>query len=182
MSKFFSLICFIFFTFNYSYALELTSNSIKEGKKIPKRYIFNDFGCKGNNISPHLSWSDIPEGTKSFALTVFDLDAPTGSGWWWHWVAFNIPAHITEIAENISLKKDDNLNNIVVESKADYGFAGYGGPCPPKNNGKHRYVFTIYALDIDKLNLDPSVSAALVGFNINKHKLAEAKITSYYKR
>jgi len=140
--------------------------------------VFNGFGCSGKNISPQLSWSDAPEGTKSFALTVYDPDAPTGSGWW-HWVVFNIPAGVTALPSGAS---QTVMPKGSVESMTDFGGPGFGGACPPLGDAPHRYVVTIHALDVAGLDLDATASAALVGFMINSHSLGKASLISYYGR
>jgi len=136
--------------------------------------VANVFGCKGGNISPELSWRDAPQGTKSYAVTMYDPDAPTGSGWW-HWVAFDIPAGVTE------LKAGGPLPEGAVSGKADAGNNAYTGACPPPGSA-HRYVITIKALKLEKLGLDGNASAALVGFMTNANKLGEASITATYGR
>lgn len=142
---------------------------------------FNGFGCAGKNQSPQLSWKNAPEGTKSFAVTMYDPDAPTGSGWW-HWVVFDIPSNINELvsgAGNVSL----NLTpKGVIQSKTDYGSNGYGGPCPPEGHGLHQYIITVYALKTDKLGLDDNANAAVVGYYLWNNTLAKASIVFYYQR
>jgi Raf kinase inhibitor-like YbhB/YbcL family protein len=142
---------------------------------------FNGFGCVGKNESPQLSWSNAPKGTQSFAVTMYDPDAPTGSGWW-HWLVFDLPANTRELpanAGNITLK----LSPIgSVQSVTDYGKPGYGGPCPPKGHGDHRYIITVYALKVKKLGLDAKTTPAIVGYYLNNNALAKASIIAYYKR
>lgn len=161
-----------------AYAFKLSSESIENRKYLSAKHVFNSFGCVGENISPQLSWVDAPADTKSFAITAYDPDAPTGSGWW-HWVVFNIPASTSAISEGI---KPSEWPKGVIESNTDYGKVGFGGACPPKGDEKHRYIFKIYALDVEKLPLNSKVTAATVDFYINSHKIDEAKITAYYKR
>ncbi len=138
-------------------------------------------GCGGENRSPQLSWENPPKGTKSFAVTIYDKDAPTGSGWW-HWLIFNIPADIH------GLKTDaGNINTGIapegsVQSKTDFGEYGYGGPCPPKRHGIHQYLITVYALNKEKLDLDKNASPAVVGFNLNFATIQKASIVMYYER
>lgn len=142
---------------------------------------FGGFGCSGKNESPQLYWENAPEGTKSFAITMYDPDAPTGSGFW-HWVVFDIPATSSELktgAGNIDLKLAPAG---VVQGRTDYGAPGYGGPCPPVGHGIHEYIFTVYALKTDKLGLDANASAAVVGFYLNQNVIAKASIVSYYQR
>jgi|SRR5581483_2369945 len=159
-------------------AFELTSTDIKKGETMSADLIFNSFGCTGGNLSPELKWSKGPEGTLSYALTCYDPDAPTGSGWW-HWVVFNIPADVTELPKGF--KADDATITGLIQSRTDFGKPGYGGPCPPP--GKvHHYTFKVFALKVKALDLTADASAAMVGFYINANKLAEAKITALYSR
>lgn len=140
---------------------------------------FNSFGCTGKNMSPQLSWKDAPKGTKSFAITVYDPDAPTGSGWW-HWLVVNIPSSTSTIATDASAK--GTLPKGVLETMTDYGSAGFGGACPPKGDKAHSYVFTVYALDVEKLDVTAKSDSALVGYMINQHVLQKASMVSYYQR
>ena len=140
---------------------------------------FNGFGCSGANISPELQWSKAPQGTKSYAITVYDKDAPTGSGWW-HWVVVNIPLSIHKIKEGASGSK--KLPQGALETTTNFGQPGFGGACPPKGDSAHAYAFTIHALDIEKLPVESKSNPALVGYMINQHTLQKATITSYYKR
>lgn len=140
---------------------------------------FNGFGCNGKNISPELVWKNPPKGTKSFALTVYDPDAPTGSGWW-HWIVVNIPANTDHIAKNAS--SANALPKGAVETMTDYGKPGFGGACPPQGDKPHEYRFTIHALDVEKLDVDAKSGSAQVGFMINHHTIEKATIVSYYKR
>lgn len=147
--------------------------------QLTKTQEFNGFGCSGKNISPELSWKDAPEGTKSFAITMYDKDAPTGSGWW-HWTLFNVPASASKIVTNAS--KTELLPKGSVEGTNDYGEVGFGGACPPIGNGFHTYVITVYALDVEKLDLDKDTNQAVVGYMINSHTIEKSSIVSYYKR
>jgi len=141
--------------------------------------VFNGFGCSGKNISPQLSWSNVPKGTKSFAITMHDPDAPTGSGWW-HWVVFNIPKETKKISTNAS--RLGVLPTGTVQSKTDFGKSEFGGACPPKGSKAHSYITTIHALDVDKLDLDKNANPALVGYMINSHTIEKSSIVAYYKR
>ena len=146
--------------------------------QISNNQVFNGFGCKGKNISPQLKWSNVPEGTKSFAITIYDKDAPTGSGWW-HWVVFNIPKNVNSIKAGASLK---NMPKGAIESLSDFNKSGFGGACPPKGDKAHQYITTIYALKVEKLNLDKNSNPALVGFVIGANTIAKSSTVSYYKR
>lgn len=162
-----------------SYAGNFTLTSDDVGGQLSIKQEFNGFGCSGKNISPSLTWRDAPQETKSFAITMYDPDAPTGSGWW-HWVVFNIPKSATSIVSNASALKV--LPKGSVESVTNYGVSGFGGACPPKGDKAHRYVITLYALDVDKLDLDQSVNPAVVGFNLHAHTIQKSSIISYYSR
>ncbi|GBF51219.1 Raf-like protein [Leptospira ryugenii] len=173
------LVFLIGFSISISAAdFQVTSPTISEGGTLNNKHVFDQFGCKGENLSPSLKWTNAPLGTKSFAVTVFDLDAPTGSGWW-HWTLVNIPANITELKEGANKK---NLPKGVVEGRTDFGKPGFGGPCPPAGDKPHRYVFTVYALKTAKLDINSDSSGALVGYNIGFTSLAKASITINYGR
>ncbi|TAH01675.1 MAG: YbhB/YbcL family Raf kinase inhibitor-like protein [Sphingobacteriales bacterium] len=164
-------------TFGQTFTLKSTDI----GGQATNEQVFNSFGCTGDNKSPQLSWANAPEGTKSFAVTMYDADAPTGSGWW-HWLIFDIPANQTglkQAAGNLAL----NLAPAgAIQSNTDFGQAGYGGPCPPQGHGFHQYVITVFALKTDKLGLDKTANPALVGYYLNGATLAKASIVMYYKR
>lgn len=142
---------------------------------------FNGFGCSGNNQSPQLFWKNAPEGTKSFAITMYDPDAPTGSGFW-HWVVFDVPANVNELVTNAGNIQLNLAPKAAIQSKNDYGFKGFGGPCPPKGHGFHQYIITVYALKTDKLGLDENINPAVVGFYLWNNTLAKASIVAYYRR
>lgn len=155
----------------------LTSNDIKEGGHLSNDHVFKGFGCEGANLSPQLSWSNAPEGTKSFAVTVYDPDAPTGSGWW-HWNVVNIPASVSSLPKGATA---ENLPQGAVQIRNDYGVVGFGGACPPPAE-VHRYHFTVHALGVEKLELPENPSNALTGFMINANSLASDTITAVYTR
>lgn len=157
----------------------LTSADIADNKRMDDRHVFAGFGCSGGNLSPALAWSDAPAGTKSFAITAYDPDAPTGSGWW-HWVVFNLPAATHALPAGAGAK-GTGLPGGAVQSRTDFGAPGYGGPCPPPG-APHRYVFTVHALDVDKLPLDEQSSGAMVGFMLHSHAISRASLTALYGR
>ncbi|GAA5526159.1 UPF0098 protein YbcL [Microbulbifer aestuariivivens] len=150
----------------------LTSETLNAGGRMPMEQVAN--ACGGENISPALSWSGAPEGTKSFALMAYDPDAPTGSGWW-HWVVFNIPADVNSLPAGAGEPKNGLIPE-AIQARNDLGVLGYGGACPPKGHGDHRYQFRIFALGVEQLPLDEMASPAMVGFNVNANKLAEAEL------
>ncbi|HHD79445.1 MAG TPA: YbhB/YbcL family Raf kinase inhibitor-like protein [Epsilonproteobacteria bacterium] len=140
---------------------------------------FNGFGCNGQNISPELSWSGAPKGTKSFAVTIYDPDAPTGSGWW-HWQIVNIPAKVTSIQTDASAKH--TLPKGALEIVNDYGTLGFGGACPPVGDKAHTYIVTVYALDVETLPVEAKTNGPIVGYQMNAHTLAKASLIAYYGR
>jgi Raf kinase inhibitor-like YbhB/YbcL family protein len=157
----------------------LKSNDL-EGQ-LTQSQVFAGFGCSGKNISPSLKWINAPRNTKSFAVTVYDPDAPSGSGWW-HWVIFNIPAGVNELKANAGRIEKNLAPAGSIQSITDFGKPGFGGACPPQGDKAHRYIFTIYALSTAKLDLDEKASPAMVGFVLNSHAIAKASLISYYKR
>jgi hypothetical protein len=159
----------------------LTSPDIAAGATIAEGQVGNAFGCSGGNASPALNWSGAPEGTKSFALSVYDPDAPTGSGFW-HWVIFDIPADATSLAKNAGNPKAGLAPAGAIQGHNDAGSQGYFGPCPPKGDKPHPYHFQLFAVDLDKLGADANASPALVGFLLHYHTLAKATLTGLYGR
>ena len=166
-------------TFSLSYAGNFTLTSNDLNGQLSKTQEFDGFGCSGKNISPDLKWSDAPIGTKSFAILMYDKDAPTGSGWW-HWMAFNIPKSATGITSNAS--KLNLLPKGTIEGTNDYGTVGFGGACPPEGHGDHTYVITVHALDVEKLDVNAKTNQAVVGYMINAHTIKKSSVISYYSR
>ena len=142
---------------------------------------FNGFGCMGENESPQLSWKNAPEATKSFAITMYDPDAPTGSGWW-HWVVFDIPSTTTTLVSNAGDIKLNLSPEGAIQSVTNYGMQGYGGPCPPVGHGLHQYIITVHALKTDTLGLDKNTNPAIVGYYLWNNTIAKASIVTYFKR
>jgi Raf kinase inhibitor-like YbhB/YbcL family protein len=161
-----------------AHALTLTSPDIKAGGKIADEQVFNGWDCTGKNISPELQWSGAPKGTKSFAVSVFDPDAPTGSGFW-HWSVANLPADATGLPKGAGA--GTGLPASAIQVRNDFSAIGYGGPCPPKGK-PHHYQITVYALDTDKIDVDKDASPAVVGFNVHAHTLAKATLVGLYGR
>jgi len=154
--------------------LTVTSETFTDGGTLPREAAFG--GCGGDNRSPQLAWTGAPAGTKSFAVTCFDPDAPTGSGYW-HWLTFNISADTTSLdAGSPSARGSTTGRN-------DYGESAYGGPCPPPGDGPHGYVFTVYALDVERIDgIDEGVTGASLVFNMRGHVLAQGSVTGRYGR
>jgi Raf kinase inhibitor-like YbhB/YbcL family protein len=168
-------------TLTYAAGFKLSSPEIKANHMIAKRFEFNGFGCSGENKSPALKWSGAPKGAKSFAVTVYDPDAPTGSGWW-HWVVINIPADVTGLAANAGALNSTTLPQGAVQVRSDYGSAAWGGTCPPQGDKPHRYIFTVYALKTDKIDVPADATAALTGYMIHANMLGKASFTAKYRR
>ena len=158
---------------------KLMSPSLDPDRAMPEKHVLNGFGCQGENVSPALRWENAPAGTQSFAITAYDPDAPTGSGWW-HWVVYNLPAHSKALPENAS--KAQLLPAGSVEGRTDFGTQGYGGACPPKGDKPHRYIFTVHALKIPSIQLPSDASAAMIGFMLNMNRLNSASLQVPYHR
>ena len=176
----FSLTVAGFLSASATNALTLTSPDIKPGGKIADEQVFNGWDCTGKNVSPALAWSGAPKGTKSFAVSVYDIDAPTGSGFWHWWVA-NLPPDATGLPKGAGDAAGTGLPAGAVQVRNDFSAIGYGGPCPPKGK-PHHYQITVFALDVDKLDIDKDASPAVVGFNAHGHTLAKATLTGLYGR
>lgn len=137
--------------------------------------------CKGENRSPALTWSGEPAGTQSFAITLYDPDAPTGSGWW-HWTVFNIPATVHQLAADAGAEGSKLLPPGAGEGHIDFGVADHAGPCPPAGDTPHHYKLTVYAVKVAKLPLDATASGAKVGFMLHFNSLATAQVVGRYGR
>lgn len=163
-------------------AFSLSSTDVVDGGVVPDRHTSKAFGVPGGeDLSPQLSWSGFPEGTKSFAVTCLDPDAPTGSGFW-HWVVANIPVTVTELATGAGTPGGGGLPAGVLVLRNDAGFAGYVGSGPPEGHGPHRYIFTVHAVDVETLELDESASPAVLGFNLFFHTLGRAQLAPVFGR
>ncbi len=168
-------------TLLHAAGFQLSSPDIKAGSTIDKKFEFSGFGCSGENKSPALQWRGAPAGTKSFAVTVYDPDAPTGAGWW-HWSVIDIPADVTELKPDAGAVGGANLPKGASAVRIDYGVAGWGGTCPPQGDKPHRYVFTVFALKTDKLEIPADATASLAGFMMNANALGKASFTAMYGR
>lgn len=162
-----------------SYSLDLTSLDIENSHLLNIAQVYKGFGCSGDNFSPTLIWKNPPTGVRSFAVTVYDPDAPTGSGWW-HWILYDIPAITTYLPAGIGIKAP--LPAGVKQGRNDFGEKSFGGACPPSGDKPHRYIFTLYALKVEKLGVPEDASAALIGFMLNSNTLSKTQITATYYR
>jgi Raf kinase inhibitor-like YbhB/YbcL family protein len=165
-------------------AFTVKSNSFKDGDYLGETHVLSaafGFGTNGGNQSPHLAWSGAPEGTKSFAVTCFDPDAPTGSGFW-HWLVVNIPPNVTELPLDAGHATSPKLPAGALATRNDLGVTGYIGCAPPPGDHPHRYFFNVFAVGLDKLQATADTSGAIIGFQLNFNTLAKASILGLYKR
>lgn len=159
----------------------LSSPDIADGGSIAAVFEFDGFGCSGQNRSPALRWSGAPQGTRSFAVTVYDPDAPTGSGFW-HWYVVDVPAGVDGLAANAGAQGGANLPQGARHIRNDYGQYAWGGMCPPPGDKPHRYIFSVHALGVERLDVPDDAPAALAGFMVNANTLAKATFTATYGR
>ncbi|WP_416308427.1 YbhB/YbcL family Raf kinase inhibitor-like protein [Neptunicella sp. SCSIO 80796] len=162
-------------------AANFTLSSDEIGGQLTSKQVFNGFGCSGDNISPALNWKDAPAGTKSFAITLYDPDAPTGAGWW-HWLMVNIPASVNSLPADAGNPAKNLAPKGSVQTITSFGQAGFGGACPPEGHGPHHYIFTVYALGVESLDLKADSQPSLVGYMLNANTLEKASLISYYQR
>jgi Raf kinase inhibitor-like YbhB/YbcL family protein len=158
---------------------ELTSDDIVEGGTIPEAHVFEGFGLTGGNTSPHLRWSGAPEGTRGYVVTVFDPDAPTGSGFW-HWCVVNLAGDVTELPAGAGAGDASLPGSGAFHVRSDYGVRGYGGPAPLVAPKRHRYIFTVHAID-EPLAVTPDDGPPVVGFNLFFHTLGRAHLIAEYE-
>ena len=164
-----------------AHGFELMSADVSPTKPIAEDFVFNGFGCSGKNISPSLVWTNAPKGSKSFAVLVHDPDAPTGGAGFWHWVVVNLPVSTAGLSQGAGTADGVKLPVGTKQIATDFGTPGWGGPCPPAGK-PHRYIFTVYALKTEKLDLPANATASLTGFMVNANALGKASFTSRYGR
>jgi len=158
----------------------VTSSYVSDGEVLPMPHVSGVMGAGGEDRSPQLSWSGFPEGTRSFAVTVYDPHAPTASGFW-HWAVANIPGSVTELPSGAGDKDDPQLPDGAVQLRNDAGFAGYLGAAPPAGHGPHEYYFVVHALDTDDMGVPAEASPAFHGFNLFSHTLARATLVATFE-
>ena len=159
----------------------VTSSDLRDGEPMAMPQVSGVMGAGGEDRSPQLSWSGFPEGTRSFAVTVYDPDAPTASGFW-HWAVANIPASVTELPGSAGDKDRPQLPEGAVQLRNDGGFQGYLGAAPPAGHGPHRYFVVVHAVDTDRLDVDADTTPAVLGFNLFFHTLARATLVATYEQ
>lgn len=155
----------------------VTSDDLIPGGELPMAHVHS--GASGEDQSPHLAWSGFPDTTRSFAVTVFDPDAPTACGWW-HWQVINIPADVVSVARDAGRPDGSGLPDGAVQMRNDYGYSGFGGAGPPPGDMPHRYFFVVHALDTERLDLGPDTTNAVVGFHLTAHAVARATLVTTY--
>jgi Raf kinase inhibitor-like YbhB/YbcL family protein len=160
----------------------VTSPDLDPAHPIPERHILNDYGCKGGNRSPALEWHGVPEGTKSFAITMFDMDERGSPSGWWHWVVYDIPASASRLAQNGGALNSRELPSGAIQGRTDLSQDAYHGPCPGKGEPPHRYRITVYALSVAKLPVPPEASGAMVSWTAHDYTLGTATLIARYGR
>ncbi|WP_280235929.1 YbhB/YbcL family Raf kinase inhibitor-like protein [Nocardia cyriacigeorgica] len=161
-------------------AFSVTSDDVADGQTWSNDQVSGVFGAGGKDVSPQLSWSGFPAETKSFAVTVFDPDAPTASGFW-HWAVADIPASVTALPAGAG-SEGGQLPAGAVQLRNDGGFAGFVGAAPPAGHGPHRYFVVVHAVDVESLGIPADASPAFLGFNLFSHTLARATLVATYEQ
>jgi len=161
-------------------SFEVSSDDVTHNETLGNPQVSGVLGAGGSDVSPHLSWSGAPEGTKSFAVTIYDPDAPTASGFW-HWAVFNIPASVTELAAGAGASDNSQLPEGATQLRNDAGMVGYVGAAPPAGHGPHHYYTVVHAVDVESLEVPAEGSCAFLGFNLFSHTLGRAVIVPTYE-
>jgi Raf kinase inhibitor-like YbhB/YbcL family protein len=158
----------------------VTSDDVTDGGTLATPHLSGLMGAGGEDRSPQLSWSGFPEGTKSFAVTCYDPDAPTASGFW-HWAVADIPASVTELPAGAGDENASSLPDGAVVLANDAGMKRFVGAAPPPGHGPHRYIFVVHAVDVESLGLPDGATPAFLGFNLFSHAIARATLTATHE-
>jgi Raf kinase inhibitor-like YbhB/YbcL family protein len=161
-------------------SFELTSDDVRDGEKLAKPQVSGIFGAGGEDISPQLAWSGFPEETRSFAVTCYDPEAPTASGFW-HWAVVDVPASVTELARGAGDDKGSGIPAPAFQLRNDSGMRRFIGAAPPPGHGRHHYYFVVHAVDVESLGIDKDATPAFLGFNLFSHTLARSIINAWYE-
>ena len=161
-------------------SFELASEDVRDGEELAQPQVSGIFGAGGEDISPQLAWSGFPESTRSFAVTCYDPDAPTGSGFW-HWAVVDIPAEVTVLSRGMGDDGGEHLPAEAFQLGNDGGTAGYIGAAPPPGHGRHHYYFVVHAVDVESLGINKDATPAFLGFNLFSHTLGRAMIVPWYE-
>ncbi|HEX5497046.1 MAG TPA: YbhB/YbcL family Raf kinase inhibitor-like protein [Mycobacteriales bacterium] len=162
-------------------SLQVTSTDISDGEQLSMPQVSGLFGAGGQDVSPQLSWSGAPEGTRGYVVTCYDPDAPTASGFW-HWAVVDIPASVTELPSGAGDEAGSGLPAGAFQLGNDGGMARYVGAAPPAGHGRHRYFFVVHAIDTDSLGLGRQATPPFLGFNLFTHTLARGMIVPWYQQ
>jgi len=160
-------------------SFQLTSTDVADGEELKVAQLSGIFGAGGQDVSPQLSWSGFPDGTASFAITVYDPDAPTAAGFW-HWAVFNIPPSVTSVPTGAGDESGRGLPAGAVQLRNDAGLARYLGAAPPSGHGRHRYFIVVHAVDVPTLDVGADATPTILGFNLFFHTLARATLVPWY--
>jgi Raf kinase inhibitor-like YbhB/YbcL family protein len=161
-------------------SFSVTSTDCTHGETLPMPHVSGMMGAGGEDLSPHLSWSGFPQETQGFAVTCYDPDAPTASGFW-HWVVTGIPGSVTELPRGAGSQDGAALPEGARQLRNDAGVAGYVGAAPPSGHGEHRYFFVVHALDTADMGVPDDASPSFHGFNLFQHTLARATLVVTYE-